>query len=172
MDLTITVRGCDVCKRNDRPATRYTLTPESGDPATRDLCAEDAAPLEVLFGPLVPAEKPSPEDDLRMQLTTLMSQHEEDTQQRRARAEAAWRQQNPTPAEEPLVEEAPAQEAPAEEAPARAGTARKAAARKTAAKKTTSARKATEKKAAPARRTGTKSLTVAEIQALKAEGKL
>lgn len=54
MDLTITVRGCDQCKRNDRPATRYTLAVENGEPVTRDLCAEDAAPLEAVFGPWRP----------------------------------------------------------------------------------------------------------------------
>ncbi|MEU3265126.1 hypothetical protein [Streptomyces bacillaris] len=50
MDLTITVRVCDECKRRDRDATRYTLTPEEGKPRTRDLCDEDAAPLLAVFG--------------------------------------------------------------------------------------------------------------------------
>ncbi|MFF4244294.1 hypothetical protein ACFYY2_07440 [Streptomyces sp. NPDC001822] len=57
MDVTITVRVCDICKDKDKPATRYTLTGESGEAATRDLCAEDAAPVEKVFGPLKPAEK-------------------------------------------------------------------------------------------------------------------
>ncbi|MGW2419753.1 hypothetical protein ACWC0C_10955 [Streptomyces sp. NPDC001709] len=57
MDLTITVRVCDICERKDRPATRYTLTPENGEGVTRDLCAEDIAPVEKVFGPLVPAEE-------------------------------------------------------------------------------------------------------------------
>ncbi|WP_282703762.1 hypothetical protein [Streptomyces sp. CC219B] len=60
MDVTITVRVCDICKRRDRPATRYTLTPEDGTPKTRDLCAEDVAPVEKVFGPLAPAEEEAP----------------------------------------------------------------------------------------------------------------
>ncbi|WP_371671216.1 hypothetical protein OG985_28510 [Streptomyces sp. NBC_00289] len=56
MDVTITVRVCDVCERRDRPAIRYTLTPENGTAKTRDLCAVDVAPVEKLFGPLEEAE--------------------------------------------------------------------------------------------------------------------
>ncbi len=53
MDLTITVRVCDKCKRQDRDATRYTLTPDEGKPVTRDLCDEDAAPVLEVFGEAV-----------------------------------------------------------------------------------------------------------------------
>ncbi|SNS50670.1 hypothetical protein [Actinacidiphila glaucinigra] len=54
MDVTITVRVCDICERRDRPAVRYTLQPENGEARTRDLCAVDVAPVEALFGPLNP----------------------------------------------------------------------------------------------------------------------
>ncbi|WP_369186480.1 hypothetical protein [Streptomyces sp. R08] len=151
MDLTITVRGCDQCKRNDRPATRYTLAVENGEPVTRDLCAEDAAPLEAVFGPLAPPEKPSPQDAFKEQLLTLMNEHEEETNALRARREAEWRKENPAP-----VKKAPA---------------KKTAAKKTAPAKKTAVKKAAPAKKAPAKKTGTKSLTVAEIEALKAEGK-
>jgi hypothetical protein len=60
MDVTITMRVCDICERRDRPATRYTLTSENGEPKTRDLCAEDAAPIEKVFGPLETAEEEKP----------------------------------------------------------------------------------------------------------------
>ncbi|MFF7254781.1 hypothetical protein [Streptomyces microflavus] len=145
MDLTITVRGCDQCKRNDRPATRYTLTVEDGEKVTRDLCAEDAVPLESVFGPLPQAEEMSPEDAIKEQLLTLMEDHDRDNRARRARAEAEWREKNPAPA-------------------------KKAPAKKAATKKTAPAKKTVAKKTA-AKKTGTKSLTVAEIEALKAEGK-
>ncbi|NWF28259.1 hypothetical protein HW130_18625 [Streptomyces sp. PKU-EA00015] len=54
MDVTITVRVCDICKRRDRPATRYTLTADEAEPRERDLCDEDAAPLLDLFGGTLP----------------------------------------------------------------------------------------------------------------------
>ncbi|MGV9312579.1 hypothetical protein ACWDR0_10325 [Streptomyces sp. NPDC003691] len=152
MDLTITVRGCDQCKRTDRPATRYTLTVESGEPVTRDLCAEDAAPLEAAFGPLAPAEELSPEAAFKEHLLTLMGEQERENRARRARREAEWREQNA----------APAGEAPAEEAPAEVAEPKKAAPKKAAS----------AKKAAPRKRAGTKSLTITEIETLKAEGKL
>ncbi|MEU7030039.1 hypothetical protein AB0A60_25580 [Streptomyces sp. NPDC046275] len=98
MEVTITVRGCDTCKRTDRPTTRYTLQSERGQAVTRDLCAEDAAPLEDVFGPLVPAEEPSPQDAVKEQLLTLMGEHEEDTRARRARAEAEVREAKSAPA--------------------------------------------------------------------------
>ncbi|MFI6275929.1 hypothetical protein [Streptomyces sp. NPDC050988] len=50
MDVTITVRVCDICKRRDRNATRFTLTPDEGKPRQRDLCDEDAAPVLAVFG--------------------------------------------------------------------------------------------------------------------------
>ncbi|MER8116264.1 hypothetical protein [Streptomyces sp. NPDC094031] len=145
MELKITVRVCEVCKSTERPATRYTLTPEGGEPVTRDLCADDAAPLEAAFGPLVPSEKPSPLAAFQAELLKLMEDHERETRARRARREAEWREQNPEPAKK-----APAKKAPAK----RAAPAKKAAAKK-----------------APAKKVGTKSMTVAEIEALKAEGK-
>ncbi|MGW8743562.1 hypothetical protein [Streptomyces sp. NPDC055794] len=152
MDLTITVRGCDQCKRTDRPATRYTLTAESGEPVTRDLCAEDAAPLEAVFGPLASAEKQSPTDTIKEQLLTLMIEHEEEAQTRRAQKEAEWRKANPAPVKQTV--------------------AKKTAAKKTApARKAAPAKKTATKKAASSRKTGTKSLTVAEIEALKSQGK-
>ncbi|MCX5237214.1 hypothetical protein OG824_18610 [Streptomyces prunicolor] len=49
MDVTITVRVCDICKRRDRNATRYTLTPDEGEPRQRDLCDEDAAAVLAVF---------------------------------------------------------------------------------------------------------------------------
>ncbi|MFK0099250.1 hypothetical protein [Streptomyces sp. NPDC091040] len=148
MDLTITVRGCDQCKRKDRPATRYTLTVEDGEKVTRDLCAEDAAPLEAAFGPLPKAEEMSPEDSFKQQLLTIMEDHERATKARRAQREQEWRDENPAPA-------------------------KKAPAKKTAAKKTAAAKKAAPaKKTTAAKKAGTKSLTVAEIETMKAEGKL
>ncbi|MEU2111509.1 hypothetical protein [Streptomyces sp. NPDC019507] len=56
MDVQITVRVCDICKRQDRPAIRYTLKPEHGEAKTRDLCAEDVAPVEAVFGLLERAD--------------------------------------------------------------------------------------------------------------------
>ncbi|NUV86583.1 hypothetical protein G6W61_10225 [Streptomyces sp. KAI-26] len=144
MDLTITVRGCDQCKRKDRPATRYTLTVEDGQKVTRDLCAEDAAPLEAVFGPLPKAEEMSPEDAIKEQILTLLEEGEREASARRARREQEHREQNSASAKRP----------PAKKAPAKQTTAKK-----TPAKQTT------------ARPPGTKSLTVAEIEALKAEGK-
>ncbi|MFI1655609.1 hypothetical protein ACH4ZU_11980 [Streptomyces sp. NPDC020472] len=49
MDVTITVRVCDICKRQDRPATRYTLTVDGAKPKVRDLCDDDAAPVLATF---------------------------------------------------------------------------------------------------------------------------
>jgi hypothetical protein len=49
MDVTITVRVCDICKRQDRNATRYTLTPDEGESRQRDLCDEDAAAVLAIF---------------------------------------------------------------------------------------------------------------------------
>ncbi|MFJ3974899.1 hypothetical protein [Streptomyces sp. NPDC090021] len=63
MDLTITVRVCDKCKRQDRPAKRYTLTPDEGRPIQRDLCDEDAAPVLDLFD--LEAEKPQPASEAK-----------------------------------------------------------------------------------------------------------
>ncbi|MGW3336219.1 hypothetical protein ACWDCL_01895 [Streptomyces sp. NPDC001009] len=60
MDVTITMRVCDECKRRDRPATRYTLTAEEGEPVTRDLCDDDAAPLLAVFGDAPKEEKEAP----------------------------------------------------------------------------------------------------------------
>lgn len=59
MDLTITVRVCDKCKRRDRPATRYNLRVDEAEPIQRDLCGDDAAPLVELFD-LTPAEESEP----------------------------------------------------------------------------------------------------------------
>ncbi|MER5851025.1 hypothetical protein ABT126_29365 [Streptomyces sp. NPDC002012] len=151
MDLTITVRGCDQCKRNDRPATRYTLTIENGEQVTRDLCAEDAAPLEAVFGPLPQAEELSPTDAFKEQILTLLNEHEEEATARRAQREAEGREANPAPAKTAAVKKAPAKKA-------------------TSARKTTAAKKAAAKKA-PAKQSGTKSMTVAQIEALKAKGK-
>ncbi|MGA5019240.1 hypothetical protein ACPCAA_17710 [Streptomyces griseoincarnatus] len=59
MDVTITVRRCDNCKSPDKEATRYTLTVDEGEPVTRDLCDEDAAPLlEAFGGAVAPASAP------------------------------------------------------------------------------------------------------------------
>ncbi|MER7109679.1 hypothetical protein [Streptomyces sp. NPDC000229] len=61
MDVTITVRVCDKCKRRDRPATRYSLSTEGDEPKTRDLCDEDAAPvLEVFDLTVSEAGEPEP----------------------------------------------------------------------------------------------------------------
>jgi hypothetical protein len=49
MDVTITVRVCDICKDKDKPATRYSLTPDGDETVTRDLCHEDAAPVLAVF---------------------------------------------------------------------------------------------------------------------------
>ncbi|MFJ2814345.1 hypothetical protein [Streptomyces sp. NPDC087294] len=151
MDLTITVRVCEQCKSNDKPATRYVLTVESGEQVTRDLCAEDAAPLEAVFGPLARTEELSPEDALKQQIRNLMDEYDRDSRARRFRAEAEWRAQNPEAATKT--------------------PAKKTAAKKTAPAKKTAAKKAAPSKKAPAKKTGTKSLTVAEIEAMKAEGK-
>ncbi|MGW0705078.1 hypothetical protein ACWD4G_03720 [Streptomyces sp. NPDC002643] len=60
MDVTITVRVCDKCKRQDRPATRYSLTADESKPVTRDLCDEDAAPVLAVFD-LAVVENSEPE---------------------------------------------------------------------------------------------------------------
>ncbi|MFE0104124.1 hypothetical protein [Streptomyces sp. NPDC059009] len=166
MDITITVRACDYCKKNDRPTARYTLTPEKGEPVTRDLCAEDVAPLEALFGPLVPVEVQSPQDVFKEQLLALMEEHERDNRARRASVEAKRR----------ILRGVVPHEAPVDgaegKAPAKKTTAKKAPAKETAAKKATPAKKTTAKKTTAAKKTGTRSLTVEEIEAMKAEGKL
>ncbi|MFE0771958.1 hypothetical protein [Streptomyces sp. NPDC058861] len=141
MDLTITVRGCDQCKRNDRPATRYTLTVENGEKVTRDLCAEDAAPLEAVFGPLPKAEEKSPEDSFHEQLLTLMEDHERKVVARRAQREQEHREQNPAPE-------------------------KKAQAKKAASKRTTTAKKTAARTTTRRGRTPVK--TLAEIEAEKA----
>ncbi|MEV3858489.1 hypothetical protein AB0J38_29765 [Streptomyces sp. NPDC050095] len=124
---------------------------------TRDLCAEDAAPIEALFGPLTPAVEPSPNDAFQAQLIALMAEHERASQEARARKEKEWQATHTV---------WPTKKTPAKKAAA------VAAAKKTAAKKTTPAKKATAKKTTAAKKTGTKSMTIAEINAKKAKGEL
>jgi len=125
MELTITVRACDVCGRGDRPTTRYTLTSENAEPVTRDLCAEDAAPLEAAFGPLATPEGKGPADVFLTHLHAAVAE--------------AGRQTTGEP-DQP-------QTAPVVKA------ARKTAAKKTTAKKAASKTTATKRTASPRGRT-------------------
>ncbi|MFG2209953.1 hypothetical protein ACIQK6_23915 [Streptomyces sp. NPDC091682] len=147
MDLTITMRVCDICKSGDRPTSRYTLTPEEGEPRAKDLCDEHAAPVRAVFGKDITADKTGEPTPLEAALTQTKA------------AIAEELKQHGTPAQK--AQTAPAGAEPsAAKPPARKASARKASPGKAAAKKAD---------AAPASRRSRRTpvMTMEQIEAMK-----
>ncbi|MFE5971382.1 hypothetical protein ACFQ64_04370 [Streptomyces sp. NPDC056460] len=147
MDLTITMRVCDICKSGDRPTSRYVLTPEEGEPRAKDLCDEHAAPVRAVFGQDVTVDKSGEPTPLEAALTQTKAAIAEELARHGTLASKA---QAPTVEQRPSAVKPPAKKAPA----------KKAATKKAAAKTADAAPAARRSRRTPV-------MTMEEIDAMK-----